>query len=402
MRLLLLLLTCVTASLYAQVRYEPGYFIDNNGKRTDCLVRDIGWFYSPKKMDYKLTETDESKTIGMEELRAFSVGVTKFERYTVDIDVSGSSAQTLSTEKQPKWEKQTVFLKVVIEGETTLYSYTTSSTQRFFYAKKGETPVQLVYKEYLKEDNSIGANNFFRQQLFLLAGSPASDKKTIEKLNYTEKSLSAFFLSLQPQAVTATATVDRRSAGKTNWQLRLKAGVSFAQLKGSDYNKTFSFSAAAVVPVVAFDAQYTLPLGRNKWSLFVSPNFERINQDNDYTHQAKTVRVNSHLNRLQLPLGMRHHFFFTQTDAVFIGGQLNFNIPFRSSLAVDAPGSVPDLNRSAIAVGKTISFGLGAGCTIRKWSFEARYETPNKISRLWEDWNIDYSGFRLLLGYRIF
>ncbi|HLN94930.1 MAG TPA: hypothetical protein VK183_04780, partial [Flavobacterium sp.] len=307
-------------------------------------------------MEYKLTETSESQTIGIDDFSAFSVGVTKFERYTVDIDVSGSTAQTLSTEKQPKWEKQTVFLKVVVEGETTLYSYATSSTLRFFYARKGETPVQLVYKEYLKDDNSIGTNNFFRQQLFLLAGSPASDKKAIEKLNYTEKSLSAFFLSLHPQATSTAAPVDRRSVGKTNWQFRLNAGVSFARLEGSDYDNTFPFSAPVTTPVVGFDAQYTLPMGRNKWSLFVSPNFERINQDNDYTHQAKPVKVNSHINRLQVPFGVRHHIFFTDTNAVFFGGQLNFNIPFRSSFAVEAPGSVPDLNRSAIPVGKTISF----------------------------------------------
>jgi len=48
---LLMLTACFT---YSQINYEAGYFIDNNGKKTECLIKNVAWKNSPLNFEYKL------------------------------------------------------------------------------------------------------------------------------------------------------------------------------------------------------------------------------------------------------------------------------------------------------------------------------------------------------------
>ena len=50
-----LALLAFTAS-FSQITYQPGYFINNSGSKTECLIKNVAWKDNPVEFDYKLSE----------------------------------------------------------------------------------------------------------------------------------------------------------------------------------------------------------------------------------------------------------------------------------------------------------------------------------------------------------
>ncbi len=65
----LFLFTIIAFSAFSQVRFEKGYFIDNQDKRTECLVRNVGWDNNPESFRYKLPTGDEILTAGIADVK---------------------------------------------------------------------------------------------------------------------------------------------------------------------------------------------------------------------------------------------------------------------------------------------------------------------------------------------
>jgi len=79
----------ISSGIFAQVNFEKGHFITENGQKTECFIKNEGWESNPSKFDYKLT---------------------------LDSDVN-----------------------VLIEGETTLYAYVDGNIKAFYYKKNDGT-----------------------------------------------------------------------------------------------------------------------------------------------------------------------------------------------------------------------------------------------------------------------
>lgn len=55
--ILIFTLTILSINTFAQ-DFEKGFYIENNGKRVDCLIKNIDWLYNPESFEYKLNEND--------------------------------------------------------------------------------------------------------------------------------------------------------------------------------------------------------------------------------------------------------------------------------------------------------------------------------------------------------
>ena len=55
-QLLILLIFISTFNSYAQTSFEKGYFINNEGQKTDCLIKNIDWKDNPTEIKFKYTE----------------------------------------------------------------------------------------------------------------------------------------------------------------------------------------------------------------------------------------------------------------------------------------------------------------------------------------------------------
>ena len=148
----LLLLLIFTISAFSQIKFEKAYFIDNNGVKTECLIKNDDWKNNPDIIVYKLSEPGDKLSSSIKNIIEFEIyGETKYERHIVNIDVSTQDLQKMDSNRRPIWEKQTLFLKVLIEGNTMLYKYTNNNTgSKYFYKTNTSNIKQLVSKYMTK------------------------------------------------------------------------------------------------------------------------------------------------------------------------------------------------------------------------------------------------------------
>src|SRR5690606_35362636 len=95
-----------------------------------------------------------------------------------------------------------LFLKVLVKGKASLYSYQENSLFRYFFETESIEITQLIYKKFTystidgiyREDNKIGENNQFRQQLFDVLKCDEISKEYYEKIKYRKNDLTKFFV----------------------------------------------------------------------------------------------------------------------------------------------------------------------------------------------------------------
>lgn len=131
----LFLLAFLFSSLYsfAQINFESGYFISNNGDRVDCFIKNVGWNDNPNQFEYKLTETSEAKVGTIEAVREFGIlDFLKYERHLTKIDRSSDIVSRLSSQRAPEYSVKKVFLKVLVDAKVDLLVFNAKDVKRFF------------------------------------------------------------------------------------------------------------------------------------------------------------------------------------------------------------------------------------------------------------------------------
>lgn len=174
---LILLFTTSNFVAKSQTRYEKGYFITNEGVRAECLIEDKDWEICPVEFSYKISPESDRQKVKTSTLQAFGIfGSSKYISKVVQIDKSRPEISELSPTKNPVWQTEKLFLKVLIEGKASLYMYNEFNLIRFFYSVNDSTIQQLVHKSYQATNENlerfVGTNNNFRQQLYVDVNIP--------------------------------------------------------------------------------------------------------------------------------------------------------------------------------------------------------------------------------------
>ncbi len=56
---------------YTQILFEEGYYVDNDGRRVDCLIKFLDWKNNPAGFDYKLTPEGEVRRAAIGDAKEF-------------------------------------------------------------------------------------------------------------------------------------------------------------------------------------------------------------------------------------------------------------------------------------------------------------------------------------------
>ena len=130
---LVLVFALLTIQAFAQITFEKGYFIDNSDQRIECLIKNVDWRNNPTNFQYKLNQNEEPVEAEITNVKEFGIyNSSKFLRRVVKIDRSTEETNKLSKERNPKFEEEQLFLKVLNEGKANLYSYYDTGLRRFF------------------------------------------------------------------------------------------------------------------------------------------------------------------------------------------------------------------------------------------------------------------------------
>ena len=379
---------------FAQITFEPGYFIDNTGTKTECLIKNLAWKNNPEQFEYKINETAETKIGTLKNVSEFNVSSYKFKRFDANVDLSSETLGSLSDVKEAEWQKKTLFFKILVEGKLNLYQYENDNKVKYFYNDSTTTQItQLLFKEYTI-DTSIGENNTYKQQLYNLMKDKYTDIRKFESLKYKKDILVKLFADYDDTEAVKNYT---KGQNKGSFTIKINLLASLASLSSQNdvSNANVSFNKEAVFGG-GLELEYILPFNNNKWSVFTAPNVQFYSTSQTQTSNLWYAKKNWDVsyNFVELPIGARHYMFLNSNSKFFIDFSYIITFPVGTS-------TVGYNNNNLIEISKSSNAAIGAGYSYKKYSAALRYTFNRDITSNYVSWKTDYKSFGLILGYKI-
>ncbi|WP_139171707.1 hypothetical protein [Flavobacterium noncentrifugens] len=395
-RLFMLLVLSMNLQAFAQINFEPGYFISNNGVKTNCLIRNVDWKNNPTSIDYKADAASEIKKKDIGAIKEFGIeNASKYVRFSVKIDRSPSDINRLTSNRNPDFENAILFLKVLAEGRANLYKYEDGNLVRYFFSRENQgNPEQLVYKQYISSPGNLGANNYFRQQLTVLK-SEAVNQKTLEKLEYKQKDLTSIFLKYNGGNSENTA-VGPAKQSTASLNLKVIAGAGFASLKVVDSYQTRDFGQDPLYNA-GLEVEYIFPFNKNKWAMFAAPVYQSYK-----TNNAKIGTVsanNASLNTIEIPVGARHYMFLGKTPKIFLEAGYNASINLGSNY-IQKSGFYAQ-SEGRLDTSTCGNFFIGTGFDYKRYSIGFRYNFKRNPLKHYQYQGADLSTYGITLGFKV-
>ena len=394
-QILYLFLTLLTLSSFGQITFEKGYFIDNENNRTECLINNYDWKNNPKEIEFRTDKNLETQKVETASIKEFGInGYSKYKRFITRIDRSLSDISTLSTKSSPEWKEEQLLLKVLVEGKASLYYYEDKSLSIFFYSVVDSVVQQLIYKEYLTEDNTIGINNKFRQQLWLDVNCSGTTQSSVESLSFQKKALEEYFKEYNKCSGNSFVEYKKKKTGEL-FNLSLAPGINYSNISiaNSVSNMRDTDFGYKVCLSFGLEAEFILPFNKNKWGILFEPTYQYFNS----TSQNELGNATINFRSLEFPIGLRYYFFLDKNLTLFING-------------LYIPGLSPDFNSTIVfnsnyatplELKTRRSLAIGGGIGYSRFSAEIRYYLNKDILSDYGFWYTNYNRYSLLLRFNI-
>ena len=391
---------------FSQIIFEKGYFIDNENNRIECLIKNYGWKANPNTIIYKLNENTEEKKAQISTIKEFSIGNSlKYVRENVQIDISSNQVAKLSTESNPIWSDEQLLLKVLVEGDATLYCYERDDHKRYFY-RVGDNPIQqLIYKRYLrvKDGRHIRINASFRQQLIKEIPCQEYSRGQMAVLKYTDKDLIGYFNTYNKIEVEESVQHEN-SNNRKKFNLRVKPGINYSSLSiQNSMSSTLDLDFDTEIGYqIKAELEFILPYNKNKWAIVLEPGFYKIESKKDKIISRiisdQNVGASIDYSYVDIPVGIRHNFFLNNENRIFVSGLFIPNFVIDQNATID----FYDPNLNDLDIEHPHSFAIEAGLIMKKWSIDVSYRLNRNILEDYTAWGADYKVLSLSIGYRLF
>ncbi|WPO79735.1 hypothetical protein [Flavobacterium sp. KACC 22761] len=415
-KLLLFTLLLCSSFINAQITFEKGYFISNEGKRTECFIKNLDWKNNPTDFKYK-TDLNEKdfKTETIANVQEFGItNESTYKRFKIKIDRSSNDIKKMLSHKDPLWSEEVIFLKILAKGDAILYSYSDENITRYFYETKTIPTEQLINVKYIQADNNEGAEKIlesseYKTQLFKNVNSDNITDNDIAKLTYKKTDLVKYFNKYNYATNPTTAEKTEKETTKGALQLKVTPGVSFASLSVENVNNinfNTEFDSKAIFKI-GVEVEYILPYNKNKWSIFTNPIYQKYENEKSYMVPSgfvsipeKEYKAKAIYNTVQLPLGIRHYMFLNQISKLFITAAYVVDLGSKATI------TYTDVSSNSITEFKSdtgANFALGFGYNFKKkFSGELRFNTKKQLMRDYMAYSTNYTSIDLIVGYTIF
>ncbi|MCP9766404.1 hypothetical protein EGI22_00700 [Lacihabitans sp. LS3-19] len=385
--LILIFNTIIAFNAIGQIVFEKGYLITEEGEKVDCFIKNNDWNNNPRSFVYRTTEKGKEQEGSLEFIKEFSVnGHFKFIKKEVDFEVSSDNIRNLSSDKNPVFEKRTIFLKVLVEGSVNLYRYKKKEAIRFFYSLGDSEIKPLIFKKYLKNGKEA-SNITYKQQILNEFDPEKIDKEAVLKLTYLEPRLEGFFL-IYNNKFSSKGTLLRSNVKRDKVFLKLTPGISYSNFSFVSGKKTYNYESNIEYRVgVEFD--YILPINMNKWSVYIEPNFfySPVRKDTDPDVNYRDIGFKF----ITVPVGIKGKSYLKK------GGIIFYNVNYDMGEGTSFGSKFGNVKLSA-----GNNFGIGAGFEKKKISLECRYIGNTNVFRYYQNYYSNYTRLQFILGYQLF
>lgn len=375
---------------FAQIKFEKGYFIANDGSKNICLIRNSDWLNNPTEFSYTDLNDQNLKTGQIDNVAEFAIddGV-KFIRASVDIDQSSEETSKLSEQESPEFQEKQVFLKVLVEGKANLYVYKSSLLTKYFFSTADIPLEQLIFKSYINSNSEIYQNNAFRKRLSIKLVCDGILQSSFEKLNYNRNDLIKLFTRYN-NCQNGSNTLFTKNQNQSKINLYLRPGLNFSNLNIN--NSRYGVLDAKFENKASFrlglEVEFIAGFNKDKWAVFVEPVYREYNAKSITSTSNAKVGYKS----VELSAGIRHYLFLDQTSKIFIEAALvndfpmksKINYGFNSELIIKSTGNA--------------AFGLGYNYNSR-YSLGFKYFTTRNILKNFLYWRSNFNTTSIVFGY---
>ena len=410
MKKILCVVFCLFAlGVEAQIGFEKGYFISNNGVKMECYIKNLDWKNSPVEFSYKLQLTDqEVKNEKIGNVKEFGIdNLSKYKRFNVKLERSSTIAGNLQNDRYPKWNTEIVFLKALVEGNANLYVYNDVNLVKFFFETETKPVEQLVSIRYMMNRVDISQYNPFRQQLLNDVRCDQTSNTQIENLKYETTDLVNHFVKynncFKKEVVNYDAKIVRKS-----FALKVTPSVFMTNLTIESPYPQYNVSTEIEKTVlkIGFEAEYILPFNKGKWSIFINPAYSTFKTTKEYmkndgmSNDRKDINYIATVdhNTIEIPIGLRHYFLINPSSKIFLNAAYVFDVPMRSTIDFDNHENLLNGKRS-IEFLNTTHLAFGVGYAYKKFSLEFRLNTNANLLKNFGSWTANYNSTGLVVGY---
>lgn len=392
-------------SLKAQVKFESGYFINQNDQRINCFIKNLDWISNPTEFSYKLTEDGQVESATIETVKQFEIfGIVKFVKQNINMDVSSDELHLLIEDRNPVFQKNTLFLKVLVEGKASLFYHQDGSRMRLFFQMENEPLEQLIYKRYLI-GGKIAQNNYYKQQIFKSFSCEKISSKEIERLGYYSKDMEKLFVKYN-MCVDENFVFEEKNVNKADFNLTIRPGInassfvienSLSQWKKVDFGQKQNFR-------LGVEAELVLPFNNNKWALILEPTYQYFKASETITSSSAPgglLTANVDFSSIELPFGLRHYFFLNDHSKIFVN--LSYLIDLTMNKKVDFNFTTINFQSASLDINSNNTLALGAGFRFKdKYSIEIRYISSRNLLDRYLSYSSEYQTISCIIGYKLF
>lgn len=387
----------VSAAALGQIKFVPAYFINNEGQRTDCEIKDMDWESNPTSFEYRSGQSEPGQ-LSIGDVTEF--GITNgsvYRRFEVNIDRTSDDLNNLAITRTPEFKRETLFLRLLVSGKRTLYEYYDRGLKRYFYQVEQGEVQQLIYLRFLGtatdrtgnyETGKIESNNQYKQQLFNDLKCGDLDQGDFANLKYDRASLMKIFNRYNKcQGGGSESIEDEHQSGTIHVALRA----------GTAYNG-FTFSDASTSMTTEFDKSMALRLGveieivmpfnKGLWSVVAQPDFQAYSSSN--------ASGSAHLDYKSIDIGVSLRRYLILSD------QRAFYLSLGGVLALPIEGSGA-LKYGSYKVDMSLGLNVSAsvGYRINRVSAELFYGFSRETMGNYLVYVSNYRGPGLMIGYRL-
>ncbi|OEK04960.1 hypothetical protein [Roseivirga misakiensis] len=415
---LIALLFAVNVTLVAQSEFLPGSITKSNGQTEEVTIKTAGWKNNPYFITYKSADSDKIITGKLEDIAAFEVyGKAKYVRADVAFDRSSDLQGQLSTVRDPLWENETLFLKVLVESETPLFLHKTNKTMRFYYQNGTNTYEPLVFKKFLSGQR-VQRNRAYRKQIqdnF----SCGYDLEGLRKVDYEIKDMVSLFVSLNECQNQEVKVMQSEGAkGSTVWAFQAGPNVLSGTMTksiiaaGGTQPESYATDIDSKLALrIGIEGEYMLPQSVNKWAMFFGASytgFQASGRWNDVlyfsnlTFQRGFQRWEATVSSINFKIGMRRYVQLNDKSRLFLsfGWQPGLNLDLNSSATISLIDDNILTTGAQLDAQEVSNFIIGLGGQFENLMLELRYNTKRQVFNESILYDLEYQGFSIILGYK--
>ncbi|WP_100610654.1 porin family protein [Confluentibacter lentus] len=405
MRKNLLFIFTLLISIYSfsQISFEKGYYIDNSNQKIDCLIKNVDWKNNPTEFEYKLSDDSETEKLDINSVKEFSIfEQSKYVRAKVNIERSiSNSTNALGTSGEPVFNEEELFLKVLIEGKSNLYSFSDGNLTKYFFNVDGSTIEQLIFIKYKTENSDIKLNQYYKQQLWLNLKCNDISMDDVNNIDFNKNDLINIFEKYNKCNQSEFVNYQSKEKGDmfnlslrprlNNSSLEIQTFYPASTLYAIDFGNNLNFG-------FGIELELILPFNKNKWGITIEPTYQNFKSEK---RKSQTIIANVDYKSIEIPVGVRHYFFLNNKSKIFINGLFTIDLLFKSKLEYKRENGVTE-DSLQLSNGSNLAFGIGCKYS-NKYILELRHQTSRDILENYVNRKSSYNNsLSIIFGYTIF